>query len=564
MIAEAAIWQVMCGNETYQADLETLKQWVVEGLVLPTDQVRKGNLRWLDAARVPSLRPIFTGEETPAPPAPAAPSQQQQQYADPFAAPPHDASSHVTSSHAAQPFAAGVYHVPTATDAGASFDGATNETAFVVGDDDVQPHFSGWQPEHDPFYRPAAGETLDDTAATGAAFVPHQKDFAARVADAPSLHALGTACYNHPQVAPKYICRVCQTPMCAACAKFVDGSRIALCPLCGDFCNLYEEVRTKASRQVHKAAGFGFADFGQAIRYPFKNIVGLVGISIFYSLLALGGIKGQVLAYIVIFGCMSLVIKQMAWGRFDRSFLPDFSSMSLWDDVAVPCFLGLGISLVTIGPAILLFLALLFGVVGGGPSVAERTAADIEAKQQEMQRHAERVTDPNATGEEVEESLAALNKHRAEMTPGGAGQSNSDAGLMRSVTAGVAGSILLVLLLLAALVWAFFYYPMAVVVAGFTEDFWSVVNPLVGLDTIRRMGWNYAKAFLMYTSVQLVSIVFGFVSMFALSAFDMPIVGNIPARFIEGGFNFYASLVIAATLGLALYKSSDRLGIETD
>ena len=531
MIAEAEIWQVMCGQEIYQADLDTLKQWIAEGVVLPTDQVRKGNLRWLDAARVPSLRPVFAGEETPAPPDPSGAAQQHQQDSQPVAA---ASLAGATAGHAA-------------------FGGAS-----------ARADFGSRQPEHDPFFRPAAGAPFGAEAAAGAAFVPDQKDVAARAAAAPSLGALGTACYSHPQVAPKYICRVCQTPLCAACPKFVDGSRTALCPLCGDFCNLYEAVREQAVRRVHKAGGFGFADFGQALAYPFKNIVGLVGVSILYSLLALGGLKGQVLAYVVIFGCMSLVIKQMAWGRFDRGFLPDFTSMSLWDDVAVPCFLGLGISLVTIGPAVVLFLALLFGVVGGGPSVAERTAADIEAKQQQMAGHLEKVTDPNATGEEVEESLAALNKERAAALPGGADESNSDSAMMRSVVSGAAGSVLLGLLIVVALAWAFFYYPMALVVAGYTEDFWSVVNPLVGLDTIRRMGWTYVKAFLMYGAVQVVSVVFGFISMHALSAFDMPIVGNVPARFVEGGFNFYAGLVIAALLGLALYKSSDRLGIETD
>jgi hypothetical protein len=173
------------------------------------------------------------------------------------------------------------------------------------------------------------------------------------------------------------------------------------------------------------------------------------------------------------------------------------------------------------------------------------------------------MTDPNATGEEAQAALDAFNKQRAEALPG-ADASNSDASAMRGVAARAAGSVLLALLLLVSLAWAFFYYPMALLVAGFTEDFRSVVNPLVGLDTIRRMGWNYAKAFLMYASVQAVSLVFGLVSMLALSAFDMPLVGNIPARFVEGGFHFYASLVIAATLGLALYKSSDKLGIETD
>jgi hypothetical protein len=41
---------------------------------------------------------------------------------------------------------------------------------------------------------------------------------------------------------------------------------------------------------------------------------------------------------------MSLVIRQLAWGRIDRGFLPDFSAMALWDDAAVPCFLGVGVT----------------------------------------------------------------------------------------------------------------------------------------------------------------------------------------------------------------------------
>jgi hypothetical protein len=65
MIADADIWQVMCGGDIYQADLATLKQWIADGLVQQTDQVRKGNLRWLEAGRVPSLRRVFAGEDSP-------------------------------------------------------------------------------------------------------------------------------------------------------------------------------------------------------------------------------------------------------------------------------------------------------------------------------------------------------------------------------------------------------------------------------------------------------------------------------------------------------------------
>ncbi|MBC7930389.1 MAG: hypothetical protein H7Z38_07440, partial [Rubrivivax sp.] len=64
-MAETEIWQVMTQGEVYQADLLTLKQWVGEGIIQPTDKVRKGNLKWIEAQRAPTLRRIFTGEEQP-------------------------------------------------------------------------------------------------------------------------------------------------------------------------------------------------------------------------------------------------------------------------------------------------------------------------------------------------------------------------------------------------------------------------------------------------------------------------------------------------------------------
>src|ERR1043166_8406889 len=61
------IWEVMAGEEVYQADLQTLKQWIGEGLVQPTDKVRKGSLKWIEGGRAPMLRPRFTGAEPPPP-----------------------------------------------------------------------------------------------------------------------------------------------------------------------------------------------------------------------------------------------------------------------------------------------------------------------------------------------------------------------------------------------------------------------------------------------------------------------------------------------------------------
>lgn len=640
MIADADIWQVMCGGDIYQADLATLKQWIAEGLVQQTDQVRKGNLRWLEAGRVPALRRVFAGEERadapqPQPAAPAVDPHAQQSHggfrqAAPdlpvyHAGPPEPAAfAHATQqpappqpaaqqypadtvappaqSHAADPFAppaelyTGDVIAVSPEPSPDAFDDprfeadpsryAPETSHYAVASPGFTPESAGYAPaapSHfggrgdatqahdasapDPFYVPQSDRpdapAADYAATPQYAHVPDRREFAQRAAAAPSLHALGRFCYAHPQLPPRYICRVCQTPMCQSCAKFMEGDRrTALCPLCGDFCNDYREVYQQARNRVRKASGFGLGDFGEAVGYPFRNLVGLVGISIFYSLLSLGGIKGQVLAYVVIFGCMSLVIKQLAWGRTDRGFLPDFTSWSLWDDVAVPFFLGLGVTIVTIGPAIVLFLALLFGIINGGPSPAARQAA-MQREADEYSETVAKMMDPDATEEELRAAEAAIRRQRESEVRGALGEAPRGS-LTQSMGAMLGAGVVLVLLLVVALLWAFFYYPMALIVAGYTEDFWAVVNPMVGFDTIKRMGWTYGKVFLMYAAVQLFAVVAGLIVSYALSAFDMPLVGNIPARFIEGGINFYTGLVIAALLGLALYKSSDRLGIETD
>lgn len=52
-------WQVQVQGQVYEAELEELKQWITEGAVLPSDNVRRGDLRWLRAEKVPSLCRFF-------------------------------------------------------------------------------------------------------------------------------------------------------------------------------------------------------------------------------------------------------------------------------------------------------------------------------------------------------------------------------------------------------------------------------------------------------------------------------------------------------------------------
>src|SRR6266480_3037686 len=70
MSAQAEQWRVSTIEGIFETDLETLRQWIVEGSVLPTDKVSKGKLSWIEAGRAPMLRAAFNGEisAVPTPP----------------------------------------------------------------------------------------------------------------------------------------------------------------------------------------------------------------------------------------------------------------------------------------------------------------------------------------------------------------------------------------------------------------------------------------------------------------------------------------------------------------
>src|SRR5689334_4562983 len=65
MSAQPEVWRVSTPEGVFETDLETLKQWILEGCVLPTDKVTKGNLSWIEAGRVPKLKGAFNGEVSP-------------------------------------------------------------------------------------------------------------------------------------------------------------------------------------------------------------------------------------------------------------------------------------------------------------------------------------------------------------------------------------------------------------------------------------------------------------------------------------------------------------------
>jgi hypothetical protein len=271
------------------------------------------------------------------------------------------------------------------------------------------------------------------------------------------------------------------------------------------------------------------------------------------------------------FGCISHVISQVAWGRMNRSFMPDFSAFSMWDDVAVPIGLGIGITIVSWGPTIVLAFALLFGVFSGAaPSESPLVQEPNDQKEAPIDQEALAVlVDPNADPKQQEEASKKLDQLRpgyqiSQEAERSKKQLNDPAADLRFLTSYFPASILFVVLLLLSLCWGVFYYPMALAVAGYTQSIGSVINPMVGLDTIRRMGVTYFKAFGMVLIIQVVGLILAVVVAVITAPFALPFFGNLPAMFIDGSLTFYLNLVVACVLGLSLFKCADRLGIEVN
>src|ERR1700687_5504230 len=62
MSAQVEQWRVSTVEGVFETDLETLRRWIAEGTVAPTDKVSKGNLNWIDADRVPMVKAAFQAD----------------------------------------------------------------------------------------------------------------------------------------------------------------------------------------------------------------------------------------------------------------------------------------------------------------------------------------------------------------------------------------------------------------------------------------------------------------------------------------------------------------------
>lgn len=564
------IWQVEAAGKIYETSFDEMTAWIAAGALIREDKVRKGNLRWIEAGKVPSLIKFFNAKDTGQAVAPV-----------------------VTVS---QPV-----------------------TAQTVSDEilELSPAASLVESE------PSASETAVPDARVGAsAHAPQQTLTPSDV------------CSVHADAAAAYFCETCSHAFCKGCPKSYGSTvKICpKCgAMCKALAQVEQKRVQTAIRHRASTEGFGFGDLIESFSYPFKFTTSLIFGAVMFAFFSIGQSAGAlgniflfaaalicyVLANMLTFGVLANVVENFSQGKTSENFMPSFEDFSLWDDVVHPFFLSIGVYISSFGPLIALVIVTFFFVMNtvsnemnGLQSDATRVARQdvpliansakqsevvrellqktqevqqkrIAAFEEEKRQRAEALdkavaaadsgegatvtpyspADNQDTEAMVAEANDLINQHRKAQLESVTGKTPETVAKERAelIKKILGYGVMFLLLGGVFLLWGLFYFPAACAVAGYTRSFAATLNPSVGLDTIKRLGLDYVKILFMSLLIVIASgFIIGTIST-ALSAFDMPGVGNLPAIFIGSLFTFYFSVVFSCVIGFAIYKASDRL-----
>ncbi|MBV9217419.1 MAG: DUF4013 domain-containing protein [Acidobacteria bacterium] len=505
------MWQVEANGQTFDAPFAELTQWIIEGSVLRIDRVRKGNLRWIEAGKVPALVEFFNAKDKNAPPPP----------------------------------------VITAT------------RTEVLG---------------------VAEEANSFINATPPSTAPLPT---------------GDVCAMHADAAAAFVCETCSNAFCKACPNSYGGT-VKICPFCGAMCKslaAVEKEKVQTTRHAGAMAeGFGFSDFGRAVAYPFRFKFSLFFGALFFMIFTLGQSAGGfggvfmiagslmcfMLANTLTFGVLAHTVDNFAQGKLDENFMPSFDDFSLWDDVVHPFFLSVGAYISSFLPFIAVLLVGIFFIAGSirdsvsPPPISANQAQQLkELVNQTKQSQQDRVNSINngqvpvagpsnltAPGEDqfqkLNDQMLEQRRSQLESTLGKSPETlqKEKQGYIRSVLG--FGALFLALLAIT-LLWGFFSFPAACAVAGYTRSFTATINPSVVLDTIKHLGSAYALVLIMTFLLGVASAIVTGTLNLVLSPFDLPTLGNIPAKALGSFVTFYFSVVFSCILGYAIYKRSDKL-----
>lgn len=532
-------WQVDVNGQIYDTTFGELPTWIADNALLETDKVRKGELRWLEAGKVPALVPFFNakaeGREIP--------------------------GVSVTTTVAEEPAVADPASV------------AESVPAETQG---------SWKNAEAP--EPSVPEPAPE-AVPAQDFCSIHPEVATRYICSACHHPFCSEC---PEGFGATV-RLC--PYCGAmCKEAAEASAV-------------QESQRRFRADIEAGFGFDDFGKAIAYPFKYKFSLVAGGFLFAILTIGQGaGAMGSIflvaaalfcfmMANALTFGVLANTVEKFSQGIIGKDFMPGFDDFSLWDDVVHPFFLSIAVYISSFGLLIFLVVGMVWYawssfasvVAPAGDPAMEMLAEDEGQTPAHLKEIIEKAREQNQMlGVEVGEdgltdtqraSLAeeAEFMRLSEMAENYRGQQlesvvgptpeQQEAQLQAMVWQFIQVAGVFIFLAGLALLWGLFYFPAACAVAGYTRSFTATLNPLVGLDTIRHLGLDYVKILVMVFLISIASGIVGAVLGIVFMPFDLPAFGNLPAKFFGGFATFYFSVVFSVVLGYALYKNSEKLAL---
>lgn len=404
-----------------------------------------------------------------------------------------------------------------------------------------------------PSARPTAARSAAGAATAAGAARPVPTRSAAR----PAAAAEWRQCANHADAPSRHYCRQCTKGYCGACVQRVREAFV--CGACDQLCVPIEKHAEEQRRQRDRARPL-FAELGTIAGYPLRDRLGFVLLVIFVYAASFMPFYAWLFSTGVLLWYVFFALGRVADGNL-RDFAPDFRDLG---DLVAPVRLSIAAMLISMGP---LLVALYLTPRTVLHDLREHSTAAPVVPEQAGERPVHvvraagfRVGEPAAAAQVSAPDETTVPEHEEpasdEAATDTADPDGGDAGA--PVETGPPPpedvreprpSLLAYLALALAALWALAYTPVALAVAALSRSFLSTINPVVGLDTIRRMGATYWQAWVLYFGVVIAQGVMGAVLSF------IPFLGGLLRAFVDA----YAGLAVACTLGLAVYKKAPEL-----
>lgn len=527
------LWQVEANGQVFETNFAEMTEWIVDGSLLRQDKVRKGNLRWIEAGKVPSLRAVFnaTDHGQPIPPPVVSttklgPTVMPGSASATFGGQAH---SNVTTSNAISSSSEPVCSMHE--DLPAAYTCKTCGSSFCK----TCPNSYGGSVRICPFCG-AMCEALAkrEVRQQEIYYAPTGKfgfgDFAEALQYPfkfmPSL-VMGAIMFMFLSVGQS---------VASMGGLFMMWGAIA-CALCANtltFGILANTVENFSQGKIGENFMPSFDDFSlwEDVVHPFFLMIGAY-LSSFGPLLAV-----IVIGYFVI---VAPIQKEMGEAKTEaiRAVSPrlQFEANAAKQSERVR------------------------EIVGNDANRQQKLVESVESGENPTEELLTRQTvddEEEARFAELDQMIKDQRKAQLESVVGKTPETQAAESM--ALIRQVAGrGVVLLLIAAVCLIWGLFFFPAACAVAGYTRSFAATVNPAVGLDTIKRLGIDYLKILVMALILAIAVGFIGGVLNTIFAPFDMPRVGNIPASAIGALFGFYFSIVFSCVLGFALYKNAEKL-----